>query len=120
MLAPKYLRDFILAIDLTNTIYASAVKADLDADHALKHEEAVAFLENAGDYLKEHGIKDSAEARKRYVYVDPGVLVAQDVKSKTASEVCFLRNELMKFRMAHDDVKKIAYTSDPGTGYEGM
>ena len=122
MLAPVYLRDFILAIDITNGMYANAVKTYNRAESYVKQVEAIAFMENAKDVIKESGLKDSAEARKRYVPMDPEVVLAQDVKARAEAIMVFLRNKLMEFRMAHDDVKKIAYSNDynHNTEYEGM
>jgi len=119
MLAPDYMRDFINAIDSTNIMLSNAIKCDLDAESTLDTAEAIAFLDNAGDYLKERGIKDSAEARKKYIDVDPDVIKAKNIKAKTTALVAFLKNKLSTFRMAHDDVKKITYTDHGMTQFEG-
>jgi len=121
-LAPIYLRDFIIAYDLTNALLAKAVRTDLRADAFLKQVESIAYMDNAHEYLEQRGIKDTAEARKRYVPIDPDVMKAQDTKARTAAMVVFLKNKLFEFRLAHDDVKKIAYSSDynHNTEYEGI
>ena len=107
-------------MDLTNTMLTSAVKLDLDAASALKDAEAVAWLDNATPFLSSKGIKDSAEARKRYVDYDPDVKDAREVKAKTEALVAFLKNKLQIFRCAHDDVKKISYVDQGLTNYEGF
>jgi len=121
-LAPIYLRDFILAIDVTNSLLAVAIRTHNRAEAYTKQAEAIAFLDKARDKIIESGLKDSAEARKRYVPMDPDVVDAHEVKSKTEAMVVFLKNKLMEFRLAHDDVKKIAYSNDysHNTEYEGM
>jgi hypothetical protein len=122
MLAPIYLRDFIMAIDVTNSLLARAIRSDLQAAAAVKNQESLAYIDRAGDYLKEKGIKDTAEARKRYVPLDGDVMKAYDLKAQTESMVSFLRNKMFEFRLAHDDVKKIAYSNDyqNNTSNEGM
>ena len=122
MLAPMYLRDFIMAYDITNTLLSQSIRADLEAAAALKTSESIAYLDNAGPYLSARDIKDTAEARKRYVAVDSDVQHAMQLKAKTEAMVAFLRNKLMEFRLAHDDVKKIAYSNDYNNNspHEGM
>jgi len=120
MLAPIYLRDFIIAYDIATVMYATATKADIMAKAALEQAESIAFLENAGPFIKESGLKDSAEARKKYIALDEGVKQAQDTKAKTAAILAFLKNKLQVFRLAHDDVKKMAYTDQYQTDNEGM
>ncbi len=120
MMAPMYLRDFILAYDATNNLYASAIRCDIMATTALDTVKSIAYLDKAKEYLVARGIKESSEARKQYVDVDPDVIEAADVKAKTSALVQLLRNKMQEFRMAHDDVKKMTY----GDGYmspdEGM
>jgi len=112
MLAPVYLRDFIMAYDFTNTMLASAMRCHGIADSAQKTAEAIAYFENAPDYLKEKGVKDSDAARKRYIHMDLHVQHADKVKAQAEAMVYFLKNKLQEFRLAHDDVKKIAYSSE--------
>lgn len=122
MLAPIYLRDFIMAIDVTNSLLARAIRTDLKAASNLKTQESIAYLDNAKEYLDKRGIKDTAEARKRYVAVDPNVIKANELKAQSEALVSFLRNKMFEFRLAHDDVKKIAYANDyqNNTPNEGM
>lgn len=121
-LAPIYLRDFILAIDVTNALLATAIRTHNRAEAYLKQVEAIAFMDKSKEQIEARGLRDSAEARKKYVPMDPDVIRAQEVRSKTEAVVVFLKNKLMEFRLAHDDVKKIAYSNDynHNTEYEGM
>lgn len=120
MLAPIYIRDFIVAYDITLTYLAEATKADLRADAAVKQAESIAFLDRAGDYLEGNSIKDTAAARERYICIDSDVIAAKEAKAKTAAIVMFLKNKLQEFRMAHDDIKKIAYADQYQTDNEGV
>jgi len=120
MMAPIYLKDFIEAMDVSSSMLAAATKMDHYADTLVKQTEAIAFLDKAGDYLKQIGIKDSAEARKIYVDIDPDVVSAKNEKARTAALVVFLKNKVQEFRLAHDDVKKIAYGDQQLTNWEGM
>lgn len=119
-LVPNYLRDFINAIDLTNSMLSSVVKMDIDADTAVKRAEAIAFLDNATAYLNDNGIKISAEARKKYVDIDSEVIRAKELKAKTIAMLTFLKNKMHIFRHAHDDVKKIGYSEQHTTTWEGF
>lgn len=119
--APSYLRDFIIAFDVTNTMLSKAIYFHGQAEAALKTAQSIAFLDNAHEYLQERSIKDSAEARKQYIAVDPDVQKAEQVKARAEAMVSLLKNKLQAFRLAHDDIKKMAYTSDAtNSGFEGM
>jgi len=121
MNAPMYLRDFILAYDETNNLLAKATRYLGLAEAALKTAESIAYFDAAEDFLKQRKVKDTNEARKRYVPMDPVVQRAEGVKAQAEAMVSFLRNKMLEFRMAHDDVKKIAYASDNNNSpYEGM
>ena len=120
MNAPMYLRDFILAYDETNNLLAKATRYLGQAEATLKAAESIAYFDTAPDFLKEKKVKDSSEARKKYIPLDPSVQKAENIKAFAESVVQFLKNKMMEFRMAHDDVKKMAYTSDNNnSAYEG-
>lgn len=119
MLAPIYMRDFIMAYDLANLAYSRIIQCDIEVDTLVNMAEAIAYLDNAAKHLKDRNIKDTAEARKRYVFVDQGVVAATNLKAKTSALASFLKNKLIEFRCAHDDVKKIAYDKSD-TGNEGI
>lgn len=120
MLAPLYLRDFINAMDLTSSMLSKAVKTNLETKSDLERLEAVAFLDKAGDYLQTKGISASAEARKKYVDIDPDVIEAKNKYASSEAMVMFLKNKYQAFRCAHDDVKKISFNDAQGTGFEGF
>jgi hypothetical protein len=120
MTAPLYIRDFIIAYDITSNALAKATRKDMEADNTLNTAESIAYLENATAYLTAHDIKDTAEARKRYVALDPGVKTALDAKAKTAAMVSLLKTKLIEFKMAIESVKKIAYGDMYLSPDEGM
>ena len=120
MMGATYLRDFIEGQDVAGALLARAIREDAKAKAKLEYAEAVAYLDYASDYLKSKGIKDSSEARKRYVDVDENVLDAKDKKAQTEALVSLMKNKLSVLRQAHDDLKKILYGDTHMTGYEGM
>lgn len=120
MMGATYLRDFIEGQDVAGAMLARAIREDAKAKARLEQAEAVAYLDNAADYLKSKGIKDSSEARKRYVDIDLGVVAAKDKKAQTEALVSLMKNKLSVLRQAHDDLKKILYGDSHMTGYEGM
>lgn len=76
MMAPIYMRDFIIAFDVTNNLLSMAIKSDLEASTVLDTARSIAYLDKAGEFLKEKGIKDSSEARKQYIELDEDVIKA--------------------------------------------
>lgn len=119
--APMYLRDFILAYDEANVLLAKAMRYLGQAESELKTAESIAYMDNAKDYLNSKDIKDSSEARKRYIPLDPDVQKAEKIKALAESVVQFIKNKMQVYRLAHDDVKKIAYANDNNNSpYEGM
>jgi hypothetical protein len=120
MMAPVLMQDFILAMDLANTMYCNALKCDSRTDNALSVAKSIAFLDKATDFLREKGVKESAEARKWYVDQDPDVIAARELKAQSEAMVAFLRNKYTEFKIAYEAVKKIAYADSYQTPYEGM
>jgi len=120
MMAGVYLQDLIIGQDIAGQLLARAVQADIKAKARLEEAESIAYLDRAIDYLKERGIKDSSEAKKMYIPIDPDVKKAQDDKSRTEALVMLLKNKLSILRMSHDDLKKIIYGDQHMTQYEGM
>jgi hypothetical protein len=120
MMGATYLRDFIEGQDVAGALLAKAVQADIRAKARLEQAEAIAYLDNASEYLQSRNIKDSSEARKRYVDVDPDVLTAKDNKAKTEALVSLMKNKVSILRQAHDDLKKILYGDQQMTNWEGM
>lgn len=120
MMGANYLRDFIQGQDVAGALLAKAIQADVKAKAKLDQAEAIAYLDKASDYLKEKNIKDSSEARKRYVDIDPDVMDAKENKAKTEALVSLLKNKLSILRQSHDDVKKILYGESNISQWEGM
>lgn len=120
MMGAVYLRDFIEGQDIAGAMLAKAVREDARAKARLEQAEAIAYLDNASEYLQSKGIKDSSEARKRYIDIDEAVLSAKDKKAQTEALVALMKNKLSVLRQAHDDLKKIVYGDTHMTPYEGM
>lgn len=120
MMAGVYLQDLIKGQDIAGQLLAKAVQADIRAKARLEQAEAIAYLDYAADYLKSKGIKDSSEARKRYIDIDENVILAKENKAKTEALVSLMKNKLSVLRMAHDDLKKITYGDQYMTPYEGI
>lgn len=120
MMAPVYLQEYIVGQDVAASLLAKAVQADARAKSKLEYAESIAYLERAKDYLESKGIKDTSEARKQYVNVDPDVMTAKDEKSKTEALVTLMKSKLSQLRQAHDDLKKFTYDKGLDTPYEGM
>jgi hypothetical protein len=118
-MTPVYLRDFILGQDAATTLLARAVRADSKAKAELEYAESIAYLENAKSYLEARTIKDTSEARKQYVNIDPAVVAAKDKKAQTEAMVVLLKGKLNELRQSHDDLKKITYGEQNLTSYEG-
>jgi len=120
MMAPVYLRDFIIGQDIAAGLLAKAVRADAKAKAQLEYAESIAYLENAKAYLDAKSIKDTSEARKQYVNIDPSVIEAKDKKAMTEAMVILLKGKCSELRQAHDDLKRITYDNSNMTPYEGM
>lgn len=120
MLAPVFLRDFIIGQDVAISLLSRAIKADGKAKAKLEYTESIAYLENAKAYLDSKGIKDTSEARKQYVNIDPDVVTAKDGKAQTEALVILLKGKVSGLKQAHDDLKKVTYADSNMTDYEGM
>lgn len=120
MMGAVYLRDFVEGQDVAGQLVARAVQADIKAKARLERAEAIAYLDRAGDYLLSKGIKDSSEARKRYIDIDEDVVAAKDHKAMTEALVSLMKSKQSVLRQAHDDLKKILYGDQHMTQYEGM
>lgn len=120
MMAPLYLRDFIMAMDVTSSMLSKAVQAHLTAQSHLDKMKAIAYLDKAEDYCNQKGIKMSNGVREMYVDLDDDVIKAKEKLAATEAMVTFLKNKYQAFRCAHDDVKKISFNEVQGTGFEGF
>jgi hypothetical protein len=115
-----YLRDFIIGQDIAGQLVAKSIQADLKAKAKVDQAKSIAYLDRAADYLKERSIKDTSEARKMYIDLDPDVQIALDNKAKTEALVALMKNKLSVLRQAHDSLKKVIYGDHSGTQWEGM
>ena len=120
MLAPNYLRDFIMAMDMTSSMLSKAVKTNLESKAQLDKAKAIAYLDRAPDYCKQNDIKISNGVREMYVDLDEDVIAAKEKYAASEAMVTFLKNKYQAFRCAHDDVKKISFNEVQGTGFEGF
>lgn len=120
LMAPVFLRDFIIGQDIAIALLAKAVHADGKAKAKLEYTQSIAYLENAKAYLESKGIKDTSEARKQYVDIDPAVIDAKDNKARTEALVVLLKGKVSELKQAHDDLKKVTYADMNMTDYEGM
>lgn len=120
MMVGVYLQDLIKGQDIANSLLARAVQADIRAKSKLDYAESIAYLDRASDYLQSKGIKDSSEARKRYIDIDDEVIAAKDRKAQTEALVTLLKGKANVLRQSHDDLKKLHYGDQYMTGHEGM
>ena len=119
MMAPVYLREFIIAYDVASVMHAKAVQAELNSKSALDTAEAIAYLDRAPDFFKHRNEKPTVESRKAYVALDPDVQYAKDIHAKAQAMALLMKNKVQEFRFAIDAVKKL---SEDGymTPWEGM
>jgi hypothetical protein len=120
MMAGVYLQDLIIGQDVAGQLLAKAIQADIRAKARLEEAESIAYLDKASEYLRQRSVKDTSEARKMYIPIDPDVKKAQDDKGQTEALVSLLKNKLSILRMSHDDLKKITYGDQHMTNFEGM
>lgn len=118
MHAPMHLQKLIKGMDCAAELLADAVRADIKAKARLDMAESIAFLQNASAYLVGRNLKDTAEARKMYISIDPDVVAASDVKAQTEALVTLLKNKLITIKTAHDDLKKFHWGDNNMTNYE--
>lgn len=116
----SYLQDLIRGQDVANSLLAKAIQADIKAKAKLEYAESIAYLDNATDFLKSKGIKDSSEARKKYVDIDENVIDAKDKKAQTEALVALIKGKISVLRQSHDDLKKLHYGDQHMTNWEGM
>lgn len=121
MIAPGYIQDFIIAYDVTNNLL-STMTGIYNMSEILKDTaEANAFMTRATPYLESVNQKDTVEAKKQFIALDPIVQRATMLNKEAERLMQSLRIKLQTFRMAHDAVKKMAYTSDNNnSGFEGF
>lgn len=120
MMAPNYLKNFIMAMDMTSSMLAKAVKTNLEYKASLDRFKAIAYLDKARDYCINNEIKISNGVREMYIDLDEDVIAAKDKYAASEAMVVFLKNKYQAFRVSHDDVKKISFNEVQGTAFEGF
>ena len=118
--APGYIRDFIVAYDITSTFLARVTEKEILLKNLIDKLESIAYLEKAPEYLAQRNIKDTSASRDRYVDMDDEVVAVKDKYAKIVALSSFLKNKLVTFKAAHDDVKKIIYKDTFTTPEEGF
>ena len=116
---PDYLRDLIIARDITSQALFKITKCLMDAEDLVKKEESIAFLDRAEVHLTIKGSKDTVDARKMYVNRDEQVLKARGVYNQLKALERLIRDKVSLFKDAHDTLKKIVY-SENNSPWEGM
>ena len=120
LMAPVYLQDMIMGQDVAANLLAKAIQCDSKTKARLDYVESIAYLEKAKDYLDSKSIKDTSEARKQYVNIDPDVVRAKDDRARTEALVVLLKARFNELRQSHDDCKKVNYDKSNDTQWEGM
>jgi hypothetical protein len=119
MLAPNYLRDFIIGYDVSSVMLAKAIEYEMKAKSALETAEAIAYLDRAPDYFKTKNEKPTIESRKAYVSLDPDVQRAKEVHARAVAMCSLLKNKVQEFKHAIEVTRDMA-RDGYSTPYEGM
>jgi len=121
LLAPIYLRDFIVAYDVATNLFARASYIQSKADHLVDMAKAEAYLDKSVEALKNRNIKDTVDAKNHFVSMDLEVGHAKDLKARADAMSAILKNKIVGFKMALETVKKMAYAGDySNSPNEGM
>jgi len=107
MMGGVYLRDFIIAYDLSIVMLAKATQAEIIAKYALQEKEAIVFLDKAPEYFKSKNEKPTVESKKSYACLDPEVKEAQGVLAHATALVVLLKGKQSEFKDAIYSVKAI-------------
>jgi len=111
-LAPTALQDLIVGLDMTGVLLGRASAEDVKSKDKLDRAKAISYFEFAPEYLDGKGIKHSDAAKTKAALLDPDVQSAQNQKTKTDAILLLIKNKLQVLRIAHDSLKKIAYSQD--------
>jgi hypothetical protein len=120
LMGSVYLRDFIEAQDLAYNLLSRAIQEEIKAKAELERVEAIAYLEEAPEYLKARNIKETADARGRYVSLSENVIQATDAYARAQAMVVMLKGKAHVLRNAHDTLKKILYGENLTGSYDGI
>lgn len=119
MMVHVYLRDFIIAYDVSSVMLAKAVHAELQAKAHLEEAEAIAFLDKAPDYFKQRNEKPTVESRKAFVDLDSDVKDSKETLARATATVSLLKCKVTEFKEAISAVKLLQHDSYT-SAYEGM
>jgi hypothetical protein len=119
MMAPIYARDFIIAYDVSSTMLARALQAEMQVRSALEEAEAIAFLDRAPDFFNQRQEKPTVESKKAFVALDKDVKEAKELLSRAVAVVCLLKSKVNEFKEAISLVKTLQ-TDGYLSRYEGM
>ena len=111
-LAPTYMRDFCVGLDVTGLLLSRAMADETMAGKKLDLAKSIGYFDFAPEYLDGKGIKHSDAAKTKAAILDPNVQTATEIKAKTEAIVVLLKNKAMVLRCTHDDIKKSAYASE--------
>jgi hypothetical protein len=109
MMAPVTLQSLIEGQDIAGEMLSKIIQQDVLLSNKLSEAEAVAYLDRSTDFLQSKGLKDTSEARKQYVEMDPDVVRLRNKKAMLEAFSSMLKNKLSVLKQAHDDLKKIHY-----------
>jgi hypothetical protein len=119
MMAHVYLRDFIIAYDISTVMFAKSIQTEMQAKSHLEEVEAIAFLDKSSEFFKLRNEKATVESRKAFVDLDPDVKQAKETLARATATVALLKGKVQEFREAIGAVKLLqndGYTSQ----WEGM
>ena len=102
-----YMREFLNAKELASSYYCRLMYDFEQAKNVARRAQAVAYLVNSEEFLKQKGIKSTDESKKQYVQLDSEYIAAKDNQDKFEALMTLMQNKVKKFQDAHDDVKKI-------------
>jgi hypothetical protein len=117
MMGGVYLRDFIIAYDLSVVMLAKATQVEIQAKYDLEEKEAIAFLDKAPDYFKERGEKPTVESKKAFVALDLDVRAAQEIVAQSTAMVVLLKGKVSEFKDAIYSVKTIVNDNNNTSNY---
>ena len=108
IMAPTFLRDFIIGYDIIAVQLAKAIETEIKAKSMLEMTEAIAYLDKAPEFFKTRDEKPTVESRKAYVAMDQDVLRAKDIHARSVAMVSLLRSKAIEFKSAIDVTKDLA------------
>ena len=106
--ASLFMRDFIVAQDVSSTLLSTAIMCEARAKSQLDTAKAVALLDKSEEYFKEKGQKPTQDLRSAYVDLDSDVCEAKDLLARASATASFLKNKIYEFKSAFEATKQIS------------